>query len=87
MLDTMDAGEARPAAEFDTEGERTAVQKFLYPDRQELPDDFSMPIWARALVCSARPECDARGPGSRFMSCVRAGSVLAHAVGQLSAGL
>ena len=40
-------------AEFDTDGERTAVQKFLYPDREELPDDFSMPIWVRGLALHA----------------------------------
>lgn len=47
VLETVDAAEGRPVAEFDTDGERTAVQKFLYPDRAELPDDFSMPIWVR----------------------------------------
>jgi hypothetical protein len=25
--------------------EKTAVEKFLFPDQEELPDDFSMPIW------------------------------------------
>ena len=25
--------------------EKTAVQKFLYPDKEELPEDFAMPIW------------------------------------------
>ena len=45
VLDTVDAAEGRPVAEFDTDGERTAVQKFLYPDREEMPDDFTMPIW------------------------------------------
>ena len=47
VVGTVDAAEARPVAEFDTDGQRTAVQKFLYPDREELPDDFSMPIWVR----------------------------------------
>ena len=57
MLETVDAGEARPAAELDTDTERTAVQKFLYPDTEELPDNFSMPIW----VCT-QPQCS---PGGR----------------------
>ena len=25
--------------------EKTAVQRFLYPDKDELPDDLEMPIW------------------------------------------
>ena len=53
VLDTVDAAEGRPVAEFDTDGERTAVQKFLYPDREELPDDFSMPIWVRSSAMHA----------------------------------
>ena len=53
VLETVDAAEGRPVAEFDTDGERTAVQKFLYPDREELPDDFSMPIWVRGLALHA----------------------------------
>lgn len=57
MLETVDAGEARPAAELDVDTERTAVQKFLYPDNEELPDNFSMPIW----VCT-QPQCS---PGGR----------------------
>jgi len=31
--------------EEDEEEDRTAVQKFLYPEKEELPDDFEMPIW------------------------------------------
>jgi len=27
------------------EEDRSAVQKFLYPDAADLPDDFAMPIW------------------------------------------
>jgi sec-independent protein translocase protein TatC len=27
------------------DGDRSAVQKFLYPDAADLPDDFAMPIW------------------------------------------
>lgn len=26
-------------------GEKTAVQRFLYPDKTETPDDMEMPIW------------------------------------------
>lgn len=29
---------------FDDE-DRTAMQRFLYPDKEELPNDFEMPIW------------------------------------------
>ena len=25
--------------------EKTSIQKFLYPEPEDLPDDFSMPIW------------------------------------------
>ena len=31
----------RPQAEE----EKTSIQKILYPDPEDLPDDFSMPIW------------------------------------------
>lgn len=31
--------------DFDEPEERTAVQKFLFPDEEELPDNFEMPIW------------------------------------------
>lgn len=27
------------------EEEKTAIQKFLFPDKEELPNDFDMPIW------------------------------------------
>lgn len=27
------------------EDDRTAVQKFLYPDKEDLPENFEMPIW------------------------------------------
>ena len=30
---------------METQEERTAVQKFLYPDQTELPNDLNMPIW------------------------------------------
>ena len=33
------------ASELETAEERTAVQKFLYPDRDQLPNDLQMPIW------------------------------------------
>ena len=29
----------------DDDDERTPVQQFLFPDKEELPDDFEMPIW------------------------------------------
>lgn len=29
----------------DEEEQRTAVQQFLFPDKEELPEDFDMPIW------------------------------------------
>jgi len=29
----------------DENGERTAVEKFFFPDKEDLPDDFEMPIW------------------------------------------
>ena len=31
--------------EDDEEEEPTAVQRFLFPDKQDLPNDFEMPIW------------------------------------------
>lgn len=34
----------RPSSD-EMEEDRSAVQKFLYPDAADLPDDFAMPIW------------------------------------------
>lgn len=30
---------------IETDEEKTAVQKFFFPDKKDLPDDFEMPIW------------------------------------------
>lgn len=30
---------------IDSDEEKTAVQKFFFPDKKDLPDDFEMPIW------------------------------------------
>ena len=38
------AGGAAVSAPDSEEEERSALQKFLYPDKADLPDDFSMPI-------------------------------------------
>lgn len=49
--DAAAAGPPAPAApppadlQLAVEGEPTAVQKFLFPDKEELPDDFELPIW------------------------------------------
>lgn len=32
-------------AQWDSLEEKTSIQKFLYPEPEDLPDDFSMPIW------------------------------------------
>lgn len=34
-----------PGVDFDLEEEKTPVQNFLFPDKEELPDDVEMSIW------------------------------------------
>eukprot|EP00884_Botryococcus_braunii_P001504 jgi/Botrbrau1/11354/Bobra.0038s0109.2 len=41
---TRDEDRSLATATVDND-EKSAVEKFLFPDKEELPDDFSMPIW------------------------------------------
>lgn len=40
----QDEDKSLATVSFDS-NEKSAVEKFLFPDKEELPDDFSMPIW------------------------------------------
>ncbi len=44
----MPASKDKKSEQLDTwtsSEEKTSIQKFLYPEPEDLPDDFSMPIW------------------------------------------
>lgn len=43
--ESLELQKTYPSALSVDDEEPTAVQKFLYPDKEELPDDFEMPIW------------------------------------------
>lgn len=56
------------SATFDS-SEKSAVEKFLFPDKEELPDDFSMPIWDHLDELRERVVVAAIGAGIAVLTC------------------
>lgn len=56
----------QPPAE---EEEKTSIQKFLYPEPEDLPDDFSMPIWDHLDELRERVIVAALAAGTAVLTC------------------
>lgn len=56
------------ASSFD-DGEKTAVQKFLFPEKDELPDDVEMSIWEHLDELRERILVSVVGVGATILGC------------------
>ena len=49
--------------------EKSGIQKFLYPEPEDLPDDFSMPIWDHLDELRERVIVAALAAGTAILTC------------------
>ena len=54
---------------YQSPDEKTSIQKFLYPEPEDLPDDFSMPIWDHLDELRERVIVAALAAGTAVLTC------------------
>ena len=59
----------KPMSEFDDDDDKSAVQKFLFPDKDELPDEVEMSIWEHLEELRQRVFVSVIGVGAIILVC------------------
>ena len=68
-LATLPGARTVTAAESSGTEERSAVEKFFFPDKEELPGDFQMPIWDHLEELRERVIVAALACGAAILTC------------------